>query len=135
MYVLKESEKMKKKISLVLLCGAMVLGLCGCGNKENNNNNNNYNNSNTNNQSQEISKNDFVLTKKNVIGTWNYMESDGQAKITISEYEIDFGDGRTSQYEIKGNWILLKNDKSIGVVLYAIDKDTMIGLEGISLTR
>lgn len=64
MYVLKESEKMKKKISLVLLCGAMVLGLCGCGNKENNNNNNNNNKSNTNNQSQEISKNDFVLTKK-----------------------------------------------------------------------
>ena len=63
------------------------------------------------------------------------MESNGQAKITISENEIDFGEGRISQYEIKGNWILLKNDKSIGVVLYAIDKDTMIGLEGISLTR
>ena len=123
---------MKKKISLVLLCGVMVLGLCGCGNKENNNNNAN---SNTNNQSQETSKNDFVLTKENVIGTWNYVESNGQAKITISENEIDFGEGRTSEYEIKGNWILLKNDKSIGVVLYAIDKDTMIGLEGISLTR
>lgn len=25
---------MKKKISLVLLCGVMVLGLCGCGSKE-----------------------------------------------------------------------------------------------------
>lgn len=123
---------MKKKISLVLLCGVMVLGLCGCGNRENSNNNTN---SNTNNQSQETSKNDFVLTKENVIGTWNYVESNGQAKITISENEIDFGEGRTSQYEIKGNWILLKNDKSIGVVLYAIDKDTMIGLEGISLTR
>ena len=123
---------MKKKISLVLLCGVMVLGLCGCGNRENSNNNTN---SNTNNQSQETSKNDFVLTKENVIGTWNYVESNGQAKITISENEIDFGEGRTSEYEIKGNWILLKNDKSIGVVLYAIDKDTMIGLEGISLTR
>lgn len=123
---------MKKKISLVLLCGVMVLGLCGCGNKENSNNNAN---SNTNNQNQETSKNDFVLTKENVIGTWNYEESNGQAKITISEKEIDFGEGRTSEYEIKGNWILLKNDKSIGVVLYAIDKDTMIGLEGISLTR
>ena len=123
---------MKKKISLVLLCGVMVLGLCGCGNRENSNNNTN---SNTNNQSQETSKNDFVLTKENVIGTWNYVESNGQAKITISENEIDFGEGRTSQYEIKGNWILLKNDKSIGVLLYAIDKDTMIGLEGISLTR
>ena len=123
---------MKKKISLVLLCGFMVLGLCGCNNKENSNNNAT---SNTNNQSQETSKNNFVLTKENVIGTWNYVESNGQAKITISENEIDFGEGRTSQYEIKGNWILLKNDKSIGVVLYAIDKDTMIGLEGISLTR
>lgn len=123
---------MKKKISLVLLCGVMVLGLCGCDNKENSNNNATPN---TNNQSQETSKNNFVLTKENVIGTWNYVESNGQAKITISENEIDFGEGRISQYEIKGNWILLKNDKSIGVVLYAIDKDTMIGLEGISLTR
>ena len=25
---------MKKKISLVLLCGVMVLGLCGCGKEE-----------------------------------------------------------------------------------------------------
>ena len=123
---------MKKKISLVLLCGVIVLGLCGCDNKENSNNNATPN---TNNQSQETSKNSFVLTKENVIGTWNYVESNGQAKITISENEIDFGEGRTSQYEIKGNWILLKNDKSIGVVLYAIDKDTMIGLKGISLTR
>lgn len=123
---------MKKKISLVLLCGVILLGVCGCDNKENSNNNATPN---TNNQSQETSKNNFVLTKENVIGTWNYVESNGQAKITISENEIDFGEGRISQYEIKGNWILLKNDKSIGVVLYAIDKDTMIGLEGISLTR
>ena len=51
---------MKKKISLVLLCGIILLGVCGCGNKENSNNNAN---SNTNNQSQETSKNDFVLNR------------------------------------------------------------------------
>lgn len=119
---------MKKKISLVLLCGVMVLGLCGC-----DNNKKEIENNNNNNQSQ-TTNNSFVLTKENIIGTWNYGDYGGTATtITISENEIDFG-GRVSNYEIHGNWILLTN-KDIGAVLYVIDENNIVGLEGVHITK
>lgn len=47
---------MKKRLSLVLLCGIVLLGLCGCGNNKNSSNEN---------------KNNSKITKYNYIGSFN----------------------------------------------------------------
>ena len=113
-----------KKLGILLLSGFLLCTISGCNSKENNGNNNQ--NAGYNNIGES-------LNKKDIIGTWNYKESNHETMtITITEDKVKIDD-KSYDYDVYGKWIFLHPD--VEIVLYIIDNKNIIGLEGLHFTK
>lgn len=110
---------MKKRVGIIVISLFVLFGVCGC-----------------NNGISSIKSN---KVRDNVLGTWSYTyyddyeEENVTVELEITKDEVTVED-ESYEYEVNGNWIFLK-DTDTEIVLYIVDDENIVAVEGLHLTK